>query len=213
MLVMPKLTSPLLVRTTLCIELVSLSGWLAKDRLVAEKTAEAPVALPTSGTKFGDPFQSPATWNKAENEVLDVGTNVTSKVQLAPTAIGLLQWLTTLNGEDQPQEPMFMGLAVVLVRVTVWIGLTVLTGIVPKSRLAGDVNGGTLYPLSGATMFTVPLIIRKPSWPLVLGGVKVTLIVQEAPGSSVAPQVLVWAKGPNCAAMDAIESVSVPVFV
>src|SRR5215469_3164852 len=82
-----RVTVPLLVRVTVCDALAVPTTWLANVKLAGVSAPAAPMPVPTMGSTAGDPAKSPVISKNPENNPPDVGANVTSKVQLAPTAI------------------------------------------------------------------------------------------------------------------------------
>jgi hypothetical protein len=157
-----KRTSPLLVSVTACEALVVLINWSANTSDAGESAPPAPVALPASGITAGDPAKFPPIVKNAENEPCFVGANLTSKLQLAPTAIVIGQWFTTLKGDPDDQSVIWMALVVVLVNVTNRIGLTELIAWLPKSMLAGETSCGTLLPFNKAFTPAVPAMFNPP---------------------------------------------------
>lgn len=117
---------PLFLSVTGIEVLLVLIPWLPKVRLTGERAAPGPVAEPTIGSTAGDPVKLPVISKNPENNPAAVGANVASKVQLAPADIVPGQWFTTLKGKGHDTPLMLIGLVVVLVKVTVWIGLAVL---------------------------------------------------------------------------------------
>src|ERR1022692_1709520 len=98
-------------------------------------------------------------------------------------------------------------LAALAVKI-VWSGKVKLVG---ENVTAGDTptpESGSVWGLPGALSVTEMEPVRVP----VVLGVKVTLIVQLAPGFTVAPQVFVWPNGPVAAMLPTVR-IPRPVFV
>src|SRR5437660_901588 len=148
----------------------------------------------------------------ALREPVAVGVKVTLMVQEAPAASALQLLGDLLVWAKSPAlVPVRAMLLMVraalplLVSVTAWAALVVLTCWLPKLRLVGlKLTPGALVPLPlKATVCGLPLALsviltlalRVP----VAVGVNVTLMVQEAPAANVLEllgHVLVWAKSP-----------------
>ena len=94
-------------------------------------------------------------------------------------------------------DVMVTGVGCLLLTVTVFAALVVVTGWFPKPRVAGvTVTGTTPVPASETVwglLLALSVIVRVPVRLPVVVGEKVTLIVQFAPAASVAPHVLVCA--------------------
>src|ERR1022692_605069 len=98
-------------------------------------------------------------------------------------------------------------LAALVVKI-VWSGKVKLVG---ENVTAGDTptpESGSVWGLPGALSVTETEPDRVP----VVLGVKVTLIVQLAPGFTVPPQVFVWANGPVTVVVPTVR-IPRPVFV
>ena len=115
----------------------------------------------------------------------------------------------------------------VLVSVTVWAVLLVLTVWFPKARLRTErltTGAGTLVPvpdkLTVCVLLAVPLLlsvtVSVPARAPVAVDVNVTVIVQLAPAATELPQAFVWAKSPALVpmtVMPAILNAALPVLV
>jgi len=153
-----------------------------------------------------------------------VGLKVIAIVHFAPAARLVPQvFLITKSPALAPPTVIFWIAKVIpptLVKLTGMFVLLVPTVYDPKLRVVAESDTEvspvpwrpTICGLLGALSATETLAEREPSpW-----GVKLTLIVQLAPGPSEAPQVFVWAKS---AGLDPVKvtppmlSVAVPLFV
>ena len=162
---------------------------------------------------------------------LAAGVNVTLMVQLALAATELpqvLAWAKSLALAPVRARLVMLNEALpVLVSVTVWAVLVLLTVWFPKARLRGErltTGAGTLVPvpdkLTVCVLPAVPLLlsvtISVPARAPVAAEVKVTAIVQLAPAATALPQAFVWAKSPALVpvtVMLAILNAALPVLV
>src|SRR2546428_801959 len=192
---------PLLVRVTVCPALVVPTRWLPSARHVAERVTAGAVPVPVSDTVCGLPAASSVMFTVAARAPGAAGVNVNVKVQLADAATdppasgqGVVPEPATAKSPGlAPARVMLVRLSVAvppLVRVTVWARpLVVPTRWLPKATLFADnVTAGAMpvpvrvivcgLPGASSTMFSVALRIP------VASGVKLTLIVQLAPGAT-----------------------------
>jgi hypothetical protein len=88
MLVRLKVALPLLLRVTVCAELVVSTGWLPKERLAAERlaTGPLPVPVPERLTICGLPLALSVMVTAPLRVPVAVGVKVTLIVQLFPAA-------------------------------------------------------------------------------------------------------------------------------
>jgi len=147
-----------------------------------------------------------------------VGANVTLMVQLAPTAKLVPQVSICAK------SPVATMLVIIKAAVPVSLNVTVCGALVVPKAWLGKVRLRVDKLATGAGR-------PSPARPIVCGlftalsvrvtepyrlpgavGVKVTVIVHEIPGATLAPQVLVWAKFP-LAAMVVMFKAALPVFV
>ena len=184
---------------------------MLKFRLLGLKLTTGAVPLPLKATVCGLPLALSVMVTPALRVPVAVGVKVTLIVQeaLAASVLGqLLVW-----AKSPALVPVSAMLLMVrsalplLVNVTAWAVLVVLTCWLPKLRLVGlKLTAGaamvvpeplkaTVCGLPAALSVMDTLALRVP----VAVGVKVTLMVQEAPAASVLEllgQVLVCAKSP-----------------
>src|SRR5712692_6652619 len=173
--------------------------------------------VPASDTDCGLPAASSVMFTVAARAPGPAGVKLTLIVQLAPGATELApvgQVLPAAKGKSAGCAPVmvmlvrFSGAPPLLVRVTVCAGLVVPTRWLPKGLLVAEsvaVGGVTPVPvsdtdcgLSAASSVMFAVAARAP----VTAGVKLTLIVQLAPGpTEPAPvgQVLPAAKAKSAA--------------
>ena len=111
---MLKVALPVLLRVTVCAELVISTGWLPKARLVGERLTRAAVPVPERLTVCGLPLALSVMLTEAVRLPLAEGVNVTLIVQLAPAASELPQC----------------------------VGLSKVAGIGTRQREAGNAQGG-----------------------------------------------------------------------
>jgi len=94
-------------------------------------------------------------------------------------------------------DVMVTGVGCLLLTVTVFAALVVVTGWFPKPNVVGvTVTGTTPVPVSGTVwglLLALSVIVRVPVRLPVVVGEKVTLIVQFAPAASDTPHVFVCA--------------------
>jgi hypothetical protein len=164
------------------------------------------VPVPERATDWGLPVALSATERLALRLPPAVGLKVTLMLQLAlaarvPAPTGqVVVWLK--SPALVPVSPMLLmvrGAVPLLVSVTLWALLLVLTCRLPKLRLEGlKVTAGavpvperpTVWGLPVALSVMATLAVRLP----VAEGLKVTLMLQLALAARLAGQVLVWLK-------------------
>ena len=85
---MLKAALPVLLRVTVCAVLVTSTAWLPKARLVGERLTRAavPVPVPERLTVCGLPLELSAMLSEDASVPVTEGVNITTIVQLAPTA-------------------------------------------------------------------------------------------------------------------------------
>ncbi len=204
MLVMLSVKLPLLVSVTVCAELVVPTDWFPKAMLVGLSEAVGPVPVPVRLTLCGLPDVLSVTVRLADGEKATVGVKVREMVHWAAALRVAPQVLFCANCRGfGPVNPILVMLSVALPgleSVTVWAGLVVPTGWLPKATLAGfRFTAGwptpvpvrlTLCGLPGALSATESEAERARA----AVGVKVTEMVQLAPALRLRlPQVLFWA--------------------
>src|SRR5207302_1207676 len=218
MLVRLSVAVPPLVRVTVWARpLVVPTRWLPKATLFAESVTAGAMPVPVRVIVCGLPGASSTMFSVALRIPVASGVKLTLIVQLAPGATEpapLGQVLPAAKAKSAACAPVmvmlvrFSGAPPLFVRVTFCAGLVVPTRWLPKGLLVAEsvaVGGVTPVPVSdtdcglsaaSSVMFTVAA--RAP----VAAGVKLTLIVQLAPGATEpAPvgQVLPAAKAKSAA--------------
>jgi hypothetical protein len=108
-------------------------------------------------------------------------------------------------------DVMVTAVGCLLVTVTVFAVLVVVTATFPNASAAGlTVTGTTPLPLSDTTcglLFALSVIVRVPVRLPVAVGVKVTLIVQFPPAATEAPHVFVCPKSPETTIEETLKAV------
>ncbi len=205
---------PLLVRVAVSVPLVVLTASLPKARLVGERPAATVVPVPERLRDWGLPVALSVMLTEAERLPLVVGSKETLIVQLPPAATELPQVLVSAKSPVlAPVSAMPERLSAalpLLVRVAVSVPLLVLTGSLPKERLAGDRLAAATVPVpERLIVWGLPavalseMLTEAVRLPLAVGS-KVTLIVQLPPAATELPQVLVSAKSPALAPVTAM---------
>jgi len=209
-IVMPVIDSdvvPVFRKVTRWEELVVPINRVAKVSDVGERVADGAVMpVPDSGTVRGLPVPLSVMVSVALLVPVEVGAKVTDIVHDAPAASDGPQRLASENWPGLvPPSAAPLIVSVVeppLVRVTTRGALAVLTAWFPNASDVGETvtgplllplpESGTVCGLPGALLAMLSVAERVPA----AVGVKVTVIVHEAPAASVDPQVVVRAKSP-----------------
>lgn len=196
----------------------------AKLRRPGARATAGWVPVPVSATDCGLPAALSATVTVPLIVPADFGSKSSVMVQLAPTAIDPLHGLTSAvpiaKSALAVMLVMLSAAEPVLVRVTFCVALDVPTGCEPKLKLAGEklATGAGVMPVPvSATTCGLPaalsMMLIDPVRAPATDGVKVTLIVQLAPGASVEPQMVVSLKSTLLLLMLVMSAVTTPEFV
>lgn len=175
--------------------MVVFTGWLGNVKLVGEKLVIGITALPDSVTVCGLPTALSVMVKTPVAEPVVVGTNVTLKMQLAPTAtdIPVTQVVLLLRANSAlVVTPEIVRAALpVFVRVTAWA--EPLTPWLPNARTAGEMLTAGVSPVKamvcGLPGASSAMLTAASCVPVALG-VNVMLRAQFAPAASEAGQVL-----------------------
>lgn len=200
MLLMVRVAFPVLLSVAVWAVLVVPTLVELKLRLAGETLAEGALPVPVTLTACGLVVALSVIVREAVRVPQDVGANVTLIVQVPPATMLLLQVLVSAKSPGlAPANVMLVmdrDAFPVLLRVTDWAALVVLTDWLAKVKLEGErpTTGPLPVPLRlivcglpAALSVIVTAAVRFP----VATGVKVTLIMQLLVGASELPQVLV----------------------
>jgi hypothetical protein len=186
--------------------------------LVGERLTLKSVAEPDSETDCEPPEASSLIVKTPVRVPLALGANVTLIEQLELAASVAGQLLLCVKSPEVAMEAIFIGTAPLLLSVTGLMALCIPTAVVANARLPGETLaiGTAPVPESGTVSYEKNcaslLIPRTPLRDPDAEGVKITLIMQLAPGATEDPQLFDCAKSPDVE-MEPMLSDMVPLFV
>jgi len=213
-----KVTSPELVNVTDFDPLVVFTNWLEKLNELAERLATDATPVPVKLAAGAPPTALLFRVNMPVLFPRAVGVKAMYTEQLAPAARVVPQLLVWLKSPVRVKPLMDSGPAPLLVSVSVWEVLDVLTNCEAKVNEEGEnaplgeipepdrLTACGLPPRASSAIVTIP--VRLP----VVVGLNATLSKQLAPAARAVPQLLVCEKSPLME-MPEISSIASPALV
>ncbi len=202
MALMESATLPVLLRVTLCAALLVPRSCEEKLSDPGESVATAAVPVPLSVTAAGAGLLLLLSVSEPLRFPMVVGVKTRLMVQLAPAATEVPQLLLWLKSPLAAMLVTERGAVPLLLSVTDWAALLVLTACAAKASEAGENTATGTVPVPVMEIEDeagVPLLVTmsEPVRLPVAVGAKLTLMVHEAPTANEVAQLLAWAKSPE----------------